>query len=150
MISSPLTRVEWDHPDAVRLREQMVAEVSEQYVDDHRDGSAGVEPESVVLTGLIYDDERPIAHVALRRLGNDLEIKRMYVVADARGMGLSKQLLLAAEQAARAEGVKRVILHTGTRQTAAIALYEANGYTSIPVYEPYVDLPLSLCFEKVL
>lgn len=150
MTVGPLTVVEWDHPDAARLRAEMIAEVSAQYVDDHRDGSAGVDPASVVLTGLIYEDELPIAHVALRRLGGDLEIKRMYVVPDARGKGLSKQLLAEAELVARVEGARRVILHTGTRQTAAIALYEAHGYRPIPVYEPYVDLPLSLCFEKLL
>ncbi len=145
-----LTTVVWDHPDAVRLRAEMVAEVSGHYIDDHRDGSAGVDPETVVLTGLVYDGDRPIAHVALRRLGEDLEIKRMYVVPDARGTGLSKTLLGEAERVARERGATRVILHTGTRQTAAIALYEAHGYTPIPIYEPYVDLPLSLCFEKVL
>lgn len=146
----PLTRVDWHHPDAVRLRDQMVAEVAAGYADDHRDGSAGIDPDTVVLTGLLYEGEIAIAHVALRRLGEDVEIKRMFVVPGQRGRGLSKILLSEAEDAARADGAGRVILHTGTRQDAAIALYVACGYTEIPIYEPYVALPLSLCFEKPL
>lgn len=145
-----LCRVDWEHPDAVRLRTQMVAEVSAQYVGDHRDGSAGVDPDSVVMTVLIRAGDDAVAHVALRRLDGDLEIKRMYVVPAARGQGLSRLLLDAAEHAARDEGATRVILHTGTRQDAAIALYRRHGYTEIPVYPPYVDLPLSMCFEKQL
>ena len=149
-----LTRVDWDHPDAVRLRDEMVAEVSALYTADrggtHRDGSLALDPATIVVTGLVYEDERPIAHVALRRLGEDLEIKRMYVIPERRGQGLSRQLLEEMEQVARVDGVARVILHTGTHQHAAIALYEAHGYTPIGIYPPYVGLPDSLCFEKVL
>lgn len=54
------------------------------------------------------------------------------------------------ERVAREERASRIILHTGNQQVAAIALYEANGYMPIPVYEPYADLPDSLCFEKAL
>ncbi|MDQ3156579.1 MAG: GNAT family N-acetyltransferase [Actinomycetota bacterium] len=149
-----MIRVAWDHPDAVRLREEMVAEVSGLYPADgganHRDGSARVDPADVVVTGLIYEDERAIAHVALRRLGGDLEIKRMYIIPERRGLGLSRHLLDEMEVAARTEGARRIILHTGTHQHAAIELYTRQGYTAVPVFEPYIGLPDSLCFEKVL
>jgi len=149
-----LTRVAWDHPDAVSLRADMIAEVTPLYPDSgsvsHRDGSVGVDPASIVVTVLLYEGEEPVAHAALRRLDGDLEIKRMYIVPRLRGKGLARQLLDEMEQAARDEGAARVILHTGTRQTAAIALYERHGYSPIPVYPPYIGLPDSLCFEKVL
>ena len=132
----------------------MVSEVSGLYSADggatHRDGSTGVDPADVVVTGLIYEGEKPIAHVALRRLGDDLEIKRMYIIPERRGLGLSRHLLGEVENAARAEGARRVILHTGTHQHAAIELYTRNGFTEIPVYPPYVGLADSLCFEKLL
>lgn len=148
-----LIRVAWDHPDAVALRDAMVAEVAALYSSDRslapRDGNSELDPATIVVTGLVYEGETPIAHVALRRLGEDLEIKRMFVAPECRGRGLSKHLLDEMERLARKEGASRIILHTGNQQVAAIALYEANGYTSIPVYEPYVDLPDSLCFEKI-
>lgn len=146
----------WDHPDAVTLREAMTAEVAALYADSAeraaatRDGSMGVDPASIVVTVLLCESEEPVAHVALRRLGVELEIKRMYVVPRLRGQGLSRRLLDEMEQAARDNGAQRVILHTGTQQIAAIALYERHGYTAIPLYPPYVRLPDSLCFEKVL
>ena len=149
-----LVSVDWDHPDAIRLRDEMVAEVSGLYAEEravaNRDGDMGIDPATVVVTGLLYEGEQPIAHVALRRLGDELEIKRMYVVPRLRGRGLSRQLLDEMERMARDEGAKRVILHTGTEQAAAIAPYEANGFTPIPIYAPYVGLPNSLCFEKAL
>lgn len=154
MSPATLTSVDWDHPDAVRLRDEMVAEVARLYSADrgeaNRDGSLALDPATIVFTGLIYEGDKPIAHVALRRLSEDLEIKRMFVIPERRGMGLSRRLLEEAEQAARDEGADRVILHTGTHQHAAIALYEANGFTPIEIYPPYVDLPDSLCFEKRL
>lgn len=144
----------WDHPDAVRLREEMTAEVAALYSGNggatHRDGSTGVDPADVVVTGLIYEGEKPIAHVALRRLGDDLEIKRMYIIPERRGLGLSRHLLDEMERAARTEGARRIILHTGTHQHAAIELYARHGYTAILVFPPYIGLSDSLCFEKVL
>ncbi|MEO6470520.1 MAG: GNAT family N-acetyltransferase [Aeromicrobium sp.] len=157
MTPSQLIWVAWDHPDAVALREQMIAEVSALYVADrgssgsanHRDGHLALDPATIVATGLIYDGDTPVAHVALRRLGDDLEIKRMFVVPGTRGLGVSRNLLDGVEQKVREAGARRVILHTGTHQHAAIALYMAHGFTEIPIYPPYVGLPDSLCFEKL-
>lgn len=144
----------WDDPEAVRLREEMTAEVGELYADDpmslNRDGSLDVDPESVVTTVLIHEDGSAVGHVALRRLGDDLEIKRMYVVPSRRGGTIADDLLAEVEQAARELGAPRLILHTGERQRAAVAFYRRHGYTPIPVYPPYEDVAYSLCFEKVL
>lgn len=149
-----LIRVAWDHPDAIALRDAMVAEVAALYSDEraavNRDGSMGVDPESVFATVLIYAGDLPVAHAALRRLDGELEIKRMYVPPSHRGSGLAAGLLLEMERLARDDGAKRLILHTGTRQEAAIALYKRDGYTEIEVYPPYVGMPESLCFEKLL
>ena len=149
-----LTRVAWDHPDAIALRDAMVAEIAALYSDEraavNRDGNMGVDPESVFATILVYAGDLPVAHAALRRLDGELEIKRMYVPPSHRGSGLAAGLLLEMERHARDDGAKRLILHTGTRQEAAIALYKRDGYTEIEVYPPYVGMPESLCFEKLL
>jgi GNAT superfamily N-acetyltransferase len=67
-----------------------------------------------------------------------------------RGSGIADELLAAMEQVARDEGARRVIIHTGDRQHAALKFYDRHGYTPIPVYPPYEDVTYSLCFEKVL
>lgn len=149
-----LERVPYDHPDAVALRDAMVAEVTEVYGSqrDHASdaGAKGITPESVVMTLVGYDGDRPVAHAVLRRLGDDVEIKRMYVSPEARGRGATNALMAALEGEARTLGAPRIVLHTGDRQVAAIRTYERHGYTPIDIYEPYIGMPASLCFEKVL
>jgi GNAT superfamily N-acetyltransferase len=147
-------RVRFDDPDAVALREAMVTEVSAMYAGQRDTGTNGVptavDAATVLVTLVGYVDDRAAAHAVLRRLGDEVEIKRMFVSPDARGTGAADALMAGLEAAARESGASRVILHTGDRQLAAIRTYERHGYTPIPVYEPYVGMSESLCFEKVL
>ena len=148
-----LERVAFDHPDAVALRDAMVAEVTTIYGaqrDASAAGATGIDPADVLVTLVGYVGERPVAHALLRRLGDEVEIKRMFVAPEARGLGAASAMMHALEDAARAVGAARVVLHTGDRQLAAVRTYQRHGYTPIPVYEPYVGMPASLCFEKVL
>ncbi|MGD0062485.1 MAG: hypothetical protein ABSB76_03485 [Streptosporangiaceae bacterium] len=77
-------QVAWDHPDAVRLRAAMTAEMGRRYAD--------------------RAVELPL------------------------GMAVDP----------------------GDRQPEAVAAYQRAGYTPIPVFPPYAELPFSLCFEKRL
>jgi GNAT superfamily N-acetyltransferase len=76
----------------------------------------------------------------------------MYVAPEARGTGVSGALMDWIEQTARKAGAARVILQTGHRQPEAVRLYEREGYTRIPVYEPYASVPQlrSICMAKEL
>ena len=71
-------------------------------------------------------------------------------IGDTIGSGIADQLLASMEDAARDEGARPVIIHTGDRQHAALKFYDRHGYTPIPVYPPYEDVTYSLCFEKLL
>lgn len=148
-----LERVPFEHPDAVALRDEHVVFGNQLYASDpssaHRSGSEDIDPSSVIATVVAYDDGGPVGHACLRRLDGELEIKRMYVVPSRRGAGIADELLTAMEDTARDEGARRVIIHTGDRQRAALRFYDRHGYTSIPVYPPYEDVTYSLCFEKV-
>ncbi|AXT84057.1 GNAT family N-acetyltransferase [Aeromicrobium sp. A1-2] len=149
-----LERVPFEHPDAVALREEHVAAGNQLYASDpaavHRSGAEGMDPASIVATVVARSESGPIGHACLRRLGDELEIKRMYVVPGNRGSGVADALLAAMEGAARHEGARRVVIHTGDRQHAALKFYDRHGYTSIPVYPPYEVAAYSLCFEKLL
>ena len=59
------------------------------------------------------------------------EIKRMYVVPDARRQGLGRRLLEELEEKARELGYARIRLDTGARQPHAQAMYERAGYHPI-------------------
>ena len=78
------------------------------------------------------------------------EIRRMYVVPGRRGGGLSRHVLGALEDEARALGYSLVRLETGKLQAAAIALYISAGFGPIPRYGPLKDDPKSVCLEKRL
>ena len=149
-----LERVPFEHPDAVALRDEHVAYGNQLYASDpaslHRSGSEGIDPASVVATVVAYDEDGPVGHACLRDLDGELEIKRMYVVPSRRGSGIADELLAAMEGVARDEGARRVVIHTGDRQHAALKFYDRHGYTPIPVYPPYEAVSYSLCFEKLL
>jgi GNAT superfamily N-acetyltransferase len=59
------------------------------------------------------------------------EIKRMYVVPEARGRGIAQELLVALEDAARSLGYDVVRLDTGPKQPHAERMYRRAGYAEI-------------------
>jgi GNAT superfamily N-acetyltransferase len=78
------------------------------------------------------DDGTVLCGGGVKRLSDGVaEIKRMYVVPEARGRGLARVLLVALEDAARDLGYERVRLDTGPKQPAAERLYRSAGYTEI-------------------
>ncbi len=96
-------------------------------------------------------DGVPMACGAIRKNDEETaEIKRMFVVQKARGRGLSHRVLSALEAEAARLQVKRIVLETGPRQHAALALYERSGYERIPLFGEYIGSPMSICMEKRL
>jgi putative acetyltransferase len=68
-----------------------------------------------------------------------------------RGHGIGRALLARLEDEARALGLHRLVLETGTRQLEALALYRNAGFTGIPAYGEYVASPgTSVCMAKSL
>ncbi len=94
--------------------------------------------------------DTPVGCGAVRLLDAETgELKRMYVAPAARGEGLGRRLVEALEAEARALGARRLVLETGTRQIAAIALYERTGFRPIPLYGEYTrSSDTSVCLGK--
>ena len=91
-------------------------------------------PRGVFLVGF-DDDGRAVCGGGVKGLGDGAgEIKRMYVVEDARGRGLARELLRALEDAVRNLGYDRARLDTGPKQPHAEALYRSAGYEEIADY----------------
>ena len=101
---------------------------------------------------VIYQDGVAVGCGALRVLEpGTAELKRMYVAPPARGAGLGRRLLLALENEAGALGVRKLVLETGVRQAAALALYRSSGFQPIPLYGEYCLSPeTSVCLGKTL
>jgi GNAT superfamily N-acetyltransferase len=92
-----------------------------------------VAPHGAFLVG--YEGERPVAIGGLRRLEDGIcEIKRMYVVEDARSRGAGRALLQALEDTARELGFERARLDAGPAQVHSRVLFEQTGYVEIAKY----------------
>jgi len=56
------------------------------------------------------------------------ELKKMYVLREARGLGLGRQLMERSLEAARRAGYRRCYLETLAHMTEARGLYESRGF----------------------
>lgn len=94
---------------------------------------------------------RALACAALRPLDQDgvCEMKRLYVTAEGRGLGLGKRLVETLFDEARAIGYREMRLDTLPSMTEAIALYRRFGFTPM---EAYYDTPIAgtLFMRRVL
>ncbi|GAA4312073.1 hypothetical protein GCM10023149_07300 [Mucilaginibacter gynuensis] len=79
-----------------------------------------------------------------------IEVKRMFVRKNARGKRISSLVLAELENWAKELGYSIAVLETGSIQFEAQALYQKAGYDRIAAYGPYIGLPDSLCYKKVL
>jgi putative acetyltransferase len=91
-----------------------------------------------------------IACGALRVFTGYGEVKRMYVVPEARGRGVGACMLRHLEAVARAEGLAWLRLETGIAQAAALGLYTSMGFRDCAPFGDYVHDPLSRFLEKPL
>ncbi len=100
---------------------------------------------------VVYDGENSIAIGCFKKYNDTMvEIKRMFVQPEYRGKGISKMVLSELENWALENGYTTAILETSKYFNTAISLYTKTGYTLIPNYDQYKDLPDSVCFEKKL
>jgi putative acetyltransferase len=149
-----IRRESFDSEAAQALAEQLEAELLETY--DGVPGSGGLPSASIFEApgGAFFvgrlDGEAVACGGIARYDETTAEIRRMYVAPGVRGRGLSRRVLAALEDEARALGYSFVRLETGKRQTEAIGLYVSAGFQPIPRYGPFVNDPKSVCFEKRL
>ncbi|MFJ9646680.1 GNAT family N-acetyltransferase [Streptomyces sp. NPDC004244] len=156
-----LRAVPYDHPDAIRLNDQVQLEYQERYDGEgdatHLDPAMFLPPQGLYLVA--YDTSgSPLATGGWRAQDEndegysdgDAELKRMYVIPRARGLGLARRILAELEADARAAGRTRMVLETGDKQPEAIALYLSEGYTMTEKFGYYRDYASSRCMAKSL
>jgi GNAT superfamily N-acetyltransferase len=144
-----------DDGEGARLAQAMRDEIAEVYPGVELDGpsmpKAGPAelsaPAGAFLVGFL--DGRAVCCGGVKRLPDGAcEIKKMYVVPEARRQGVARRLLVALEDEARRLGYTTVRLDTGPRQTHAKALYASEGYVEVadfngnPVADYFAEKPL--------
>ncbi|WP_394431608.1 GNAT family N-acetyltransferase [Streptomyces sp. SGAir0957] len=156
-----LRTVSYGHPDAVALNDRVQLEYAERYGDEGDitplDPTMFTPPQGLYL--IAYDEAgTPLATGGWRAqdaneegyADGDAELKRMYVIPEARGLGLARRILSALEADARTAGRGRMVLETGTKQPEAIALYASSGYEECAKFGLYRFEELSRCYAKAL
>ncbi|MEM6592001.1 MAG: GNAT family N-acetyltransferase [Cyanobacteria bacterium P01_H01_bin.119] len=68
------------------------------------------------------------AYQPIERGTHAVEIRKMYLLPNVRGLGLGKFLLQQLEAAIAAKGYRQIWLETATVLKAAVQLYESRGY----------------------
>ncbi len=140
------------------LARQLVAALDEELLEKYPDEGANFFDleEHQVSPGngaffIAFREKEPVGCGAIRVLDvESVEVKRMYVVPEARGLGVAHVVLRALEEEARRLGRGRICLETGVRQPEAIALYRKHGYAEVPRFGDYPYSPLSLWLGKPL
>lgn len=151
----------FDHSDAVELNDLVQREYAERFESDGDvtplEPAMFEPPRGLYL--IAYDENgTPLATGGWRAQdtdetgysAGDAEIKRMFVVAEARRGGLARRILAALEDDARAAGRTRMVLETGVKLPEAMALYTSSGYDPCSNFGHYRFDPRSRCYAKPL
>ncbi len=150
-----ITRAAMDAPEVRRLIAALDAEIMELYPEDRTADHFRLDADEVApgrgAFFLAWIDGRAVGCGAVRLLdARSAEVKRMFVEPARRGQGVGTCLLRAIEAEARALGAASLLLETGPRQPAAIALYAREGFVECAPFSEYPASPLSRFMSKVL
>lgn len=74
------------------------------------------------------------------------EVKRVHVAQAFRDRGLSRTMMNAVQDVARAAGVRHLILESGLMQPKSLGPYLRLDYDPVKPFGVFVDEPDSRCF----
>lgn len=147
-----IEQVAWEDPVAEALRAGQRAEIAEMY--GAPDSESRTPPSAAdIAVFLVARDESgpPVGCGGLRDLGNQTgEVKRMYVVPEARGACVTDRDPARPRVVGPERGWTALRLETGDRQPAAVRFYERSGYRRIPNFGAYAGVEGLWYFERPL
>ncbi|MGO4906102.1 GNAT family N-acetyltransferase [Flavobacterium sp. W20_MBD1_R3] len=138
-----------ENPDFINLISALDKSLWERYPELKADywGNNILELNPNVV--IIYLEDTAVACGCFKKYDKDtIEIKRMFVSPEVRGMGLAQTILRELERWALDLEYSFAVLETLYKQKEAIALYQKTGYNIVDNYEPYVGLKNSICMRK--
>lgn len=110
--------------------------VSQTWLSQDVDELATLFPRNGGAFWVLLDGEQVVGTGGVKRLCEETcELKRMYLLPRARGLGWGRKMALTAIEWARGAGYKRMRLDTDDELVAATALYQSLGFRPIPRYK---------------
>ena len=144
-----LKRTDSEDNDFVQLVALLDADLRVRDGDEHAFYAQFNKIDQIKHVIVAYRENKPIGCGAIKPYdAQTMEIKRMFVLPQKRGLGIATKVLVGLEDWTKKLGYARCILETGIKQPEAIALYTKNSYHRIPNYGQYKDAKSSVCFEK--
>lgn len=141
-------------PDALSLLREAAIEARALYPELHDPTGSWPTNEPTPRRGayfVAYNGTQAVGMGAHRPLDEETtEVRRMYVLRNARRSGLALSILRRIEENARAQGFTRLVLETGYRQLPAMKLYESYGFCRVAPFGQYKGDPTSVCYEKLI
>ena len=99
------------------------------------------EKENLENIWLIYYDDFPIGCIAYRKKGEGVgEVKRLYIVNEHRGKGISKKLLKTVECYAKEDGCNTLFLDTRITLEPAVSIYRSFGFDIVFQQGLYIQM----------
>ena len=136
-------------PEAQQLIRELNDEIATLYPDAPIDA---VDISEFAFAGGYFvvakDADHAVGCGGFRRINDRfVEMKRLFVRPSARRRGIARQILRHLETEIRRRGYSNTVLETGCHNTAAIALYESEGYLPIRPFRGTGN-PTSRCYAK--
>ena len=151
----PDTGIEYLDPEAPGVQALLAA--SDAFYDGlypsestHLEAIDDLQKPNVLLIGCRCDGEL-MASAAAKQMEDDgsyAEIKRVFVLDQFRGRGLSAKLMGYLESELQQRGVELFRLETGVLQPEALGLYRKLGYHERGPFGAYKPDPFSVFMEK--
>lgn len=146
-----LLRTDSKNPDFQKLVALLDADLKVRDGEDHAFYSQYNKIQAIKHVVVAYQNKVAVGCGAIKEYETGtMEVKRMYVSEDHRGLGIASIVLKELEQWAKETGNTKCILETGIKQPEAIALYKKNNYSITQNYGQYTGIENSVCFEKNL
>ena len=121
---------------------ELVGDIQNRYAETNR-------PENMTALAVVYDDEKPVACGAWKRLSEDTaELKRLYVMPDYRRQGVARRLMATLETDAAKAGIRQMILETAKTTEDSHKLYLSAGYLPRAYYGSPAGAEYCACFYK--
>jgi len=92
------------------------------------DPSGWLTPANMRQAWVATADANIIGHAMVRERDGVVSLNRLFVAPEGRGLGAARALLTEAKRWASEHGFDRIVLDVAHTATAAIALYERNGW----------------------
>lgn len=146
-----LRRISPFQPDALELIGQLNAHNLSLYTEEfcHLDPPEILARENCVMIGA-YRGEILVGIGAVKFFPGYGEIKRMFVIPEARGLGIAELILEELLALLREKDLRLARIETGYQHIAAMGLYRKKGFAERGAFGDYPDNGVSVFLERPL